>query len=69
MRKELEHFYIGTAYGGIPDWFRGYMMRLGGCAAETACDSSVYFALHKGMTGLVPFDPREITKNDYIELS
>ncbi|MGI6203990.1 MAG: hypothetical protein ACOYJH_01715 [Anaerovoracaceae bacterium] len=69
MRKELEHFYIGSSYGGNQDWFRSYMMRLGGCAAETACDSSVYFALHKGMKEMVPFDPEKITKKDYVDFS
>ena len=52
MRRELEHFYIGYSYGGNQDWFRTFMMRLGGCGAETACDSSLYFALHKGVEGI-----------------
>ena len=49
MRRELEHFMIGYSYGGNQDWFRTFMMRLGGCGAETACDSSLYFALHRGV--------------------
>ena len=53
MRRELEHFYIGYSYGGNQDWFRTFMMRLGGCGAETACDSSLYFALHMGVEGIL----------------
>ena len=33
MKRELDHFYIGRSYGGNQDWFRTFMMRLGGCAA------------------------------------
>ena len=39
MRRELEHFRIGDSYGGNQDWFPTFMMRIGGCGAETACDS------------------------------
>ena len=52
MRRELEHFMIGNSYGGNQDWFRTFMMRIGGCGAETACDSSLYFAIHKGVEGI-----------------
>ena len=30
MKRELHHFYIGRSYGGNQDWFRTFMMRLGG---------------------------------------
>ena len=49
MRKELEHHYIEGSYGGNQEWFIGPMMKLGGCGAETACESSIYFANHFGM--------------------
>ena len=68
-RKELEHFYIGDSYGGNQDWFRSFMMRIGGCAAETACDSSLYFALHKGIDGIYPFDKTCLTRNDYVDFA
>ncbi|MCD8196990.1 MAG: hypothetical protein LUE24_07505 [Lachnospiraceae bacterium] len=45
--KELPYFQIGTSYGGCQDWFTDPMMRLGGCAAATACDSCIYFDLHR----------------------
>ena len=44
-------------------------MRLGGCAAVTACDSCVYFALRRGMANLIPFDPGQITRRNYLTLS
>ena len=45
MKKELEYFYIGKAYGGNQEWFFDAMMRIGGCAAVTACDSCIYLSL------------------------
>ncbi len=68
-RRELEHFMIGDSYGGNQDWFKSFMMRIGGCGAETACDSSLYFALHKGLDRLYPFAPDELTQTDYVEFS
>ena len=68
-RKELEHFYIGDSYGGNQDWFRSFMMRIGGCAAETACDSSLYFALHKGVDHIYPFDKNDLSKEDYVDFA
>ena len=64
MKKELAHFTIGDSYGGNQDWFREPMMKLGGCGAETACDSSLYFTLHRGLD-LYPFDVRDLSRRDY----
>ena len=69
MRRELEHFYIGYSYGGNQDWFRTFMMRLGGCGAETACDSSLYFALHRGVEGIYPFDAENLSKREYVDFA
>lgn len=69
MKHELEHFYIGTSYGGNQDWFPTFMMRIGGCGAETACDSSVYFALYRGLTKIAPGNADELTKDDYIRFA
>lgn len=68
-KRELEHFMIGDSYGGNQDWFSSFMMRIGGCGAETACDSSLYFALHRGLDRLYPFDKDELTQSDYVEFS
>lgn len=69
MKKELEHFYIGSSYGGNQDWFRSFMMRLGGCGAETACDSSLYFAIHKGVENIYPFDKGHLTRREYVDFA
>ncbi len=68
-KKELEHFYLGDSYGGNQDWFRSVMMRKGGCAAETACDCSLYFALHKDVEGIYPFDKEHLTKEKYVDFA
>ena len=69
MKHELPHFQIGESYGGNQDWFPTFMMRIGGCGAETACDSSIYFALHRGLTGIAPENAAEITKDAYIRFA
>ena len=69
MKRELEHFKIGDSYGGNQDWFRTFMMRLGGCGAETACDSSLYFAIHMGVEGIYPFDKENRSKDDYVDFA
>ncbi|MBQ3356087.1 MAG: hypothetical protein IJG45_03105 [Oscillospiraceae bacterium] len=68
-RAELAHFRIGDSYGGNQDWFPTFMMRIGGCGAETACDSSVYFSLHRGLTGIAPNNAAELTKEDYVRFA
>lgn len=67
MKRELDHFMIGASYGGNQEWFKTFMMRIGGCAAETACDSSLYFALHRGVRGIYPFDLDHLTRRDYVD--
>ena len=69
MKKELEHFYIGNSYGGNQEWFRTFMMRLGGCGAETACDSSLYFALHRGVEAAYPFDQHQLNRKEYVDFA
>lgn len=69
MRHELEHFKIGYSYGGNQDWFPTLMMRLGGCGAETACDSSVFFALHRGLTKIAPPNVAKLSRDDYVRFA
>lgn len=69
MKVELPYFKIGNSLGGQQDWFNEYMMRIGGCAAVTACDCSIYFELYKNLRGLYPFDVKNLSKNDYIKFS
>lgn len=65
MQKELDYFTIERSYGGNQDWFWDPMMKIGGCAALTACDSCIYLDCYKGMKGLCPFEKTAITKKDY----
>lgn len=69
MREELPYFYIGNSYGGNQDWFSSFMMRKGGCAAETLCDSCIYFARYFGRTHLYPFEAQSVTKEEYVRFS
>ena len=69
MKRELEHFYIGDSYGGNQDWFPTFMMRIGGCGAETACDSSVYFSLYRGLTKIAPENAKELTREEYVRFA
>ena len=69
MKKELDYFMVGSSYGGNQDWFRTFMMRIGGCAAETACDSSLYFAIYKEIEGVYPFDCKKLSREDYVEFA
>ena len=68
MRKELNYFYIDGEYGGDQDWFRDPMMKLGGCGAATAMDSSICFDRYKG-TEISPLDVHNLTRKDYVKFS
>ena len=69
MKTELPHFYIEDSYGGNQDWFPTFMMRIGGCGAETACDCSIYFALHRGYSAIAPQTVGSLTKDEYIQFA
>ena len=69
MKHELKHFRIGDSYCGNQDWFPTFMMRVGGCGAETACDSSIYFALHRGLTKIAPENASDLTKEGYVRFA
>lgn len=69
MQNELDYFFVDSAYGGIQDWFPDPMMRLGGCAIVTACDSSIYFQQKKGAKQICPTEPVPLTKQTYIRFA
>lgn len=69
MKKELPHFAIGSAYGGSQDWCTELWMKIGGCAAVTACDSSIFFMLHKGRRELYPYALNDISRRDYVDFT
>lgn len=66
MQKELDYFLIKQSYGGNQDWFWDPMMKLGGCAAVTACDTCIYLDSYRGTKGLYPFEKTALTKADYV---
>lgn len=67
IKKELPYFAVGeNGYGGAQGWFTDRWMKIGGCAAVTACDSSIYFDIYRG-TRLYPKDVKNITREDYLE--
>lgn len=66
---ELPHFSVGTAYGGSQDWCESRWMKLGGCAAVTACDSAIYFTLFKGRQGLYPYPAEKISRREYVSFT
>lgn len=66
MKKELDYFAIEGKYGGCQEWFSDPMMKLGGCAAVTACDCCIYFDLYKGMK-LYPYSRERFTSKDYVQ--
>ena len=67
--KELPHFYIGNSLGGQQEWYSritDFGMNVGGCAAITACDCSIYFEKYFNLRGLYPFDLQNISQEDYL---
>lgn len=69
MKKELDFFKVDNDYGFNQDRFSNLMMKMGGCAAVTACDSLIYFKKYKGLEGIYPYDTEAISKKDYISFS
>ena len=69
MKKLLDYFMIDGEVGGDQDWFTNVVMHVGGCAAATACDSCIYFAMYQGKKHLYPFDVENLTKEEYIQFS
>ncbi|MCH5321391.1 MAG: hypothetical protein J1E36_06480 [Eubacterium sp.] len=69
MKKELDYFKVEGDYGFNQDKFTNLMMKMGGCAAVTACDSLIYFKKYKGIESLYPYDTNEISKKDYVDFS
>lgn len=65
-KKELKYFNIGKAFGGNQKWMKDPWMHIGGCAALTTCDAFIYLALYRGRRELYDYDPRNLTKKDYV---
>jgi hypothetical protein len=61
---ELPYFTIGGSYGGNQEWCEKRELKLGGCAAITACDMAIYLCHHKDLANAYP--DSEITRDAYI---
>lgn len=68
-QNELSYFRIEGAIGGNQSWMRDIMMYMGGCAAITACDLSIYLAKNHNRPILYPFDRNALTKKDFLQFS
>lgn len=68
MKKELDYFYVGRHYGGDQESLPNLIMRMGGCAAVTACDLCVYLTKYMGES-LCDFDTNNFSKSDYVRLT
>ena len=69
MKKELSYFKIEDCYGGNQNWFTDWMMKMGGCAAVTACDLCIYMNKLNKNINLYPYDINLLSKSDYINFS
>ncbi len=65
----LPYFSIEGSFGGSQSWMLNPQMRLGGCAALTACDLCIQLSQTKGYTMLYPFAGRQLNKQLYRKFS
>lgn len=69
MKNELEYFNVDNDYGFNQERSSNLIMKIGGCAAVTACDSFIYLKKYRCAEKLYPFDTEKISKKDYISFS
>jgi hypothetical protein len=63
---ELKYYTVDGLYGWDQEKFTDPVMKIGGCAAVTACDSCIYFSKYMDRKELCPFDTSsEITSKEY----
>ena len=65
MRRELPCFLVDGRPGGDQERFRDITLRIGGCAAVTACDCCISLALFHGMERLCPEAAPALSGGDY----
>ena len=65
----LPYFTIDGHFGGSQSWMLDPQMRLGGCAALTACDLCIQLSLFHGDTMLFPFFGQSLDKSLYRKFS
>ena len=47
---EIGYYRVGEDYGWDQEKFSDPLMKIGGCAAVTACDSCIYFSRYLGVS-------------------
>ena len=62
---ELPFFNVDGMLGGNQELFSDPWMKIGGCAAVTACDLCIYMDMYKGTKGLYSYDIAHISCADY----
>lgn len=62
MKKELEYFKVGDYLGGSQSFLKDPAMNMGGCAAVTACDLSIFL-------GVYPFGKDKIDLREYTDFT
>ncbi len=67
-RKTIDYIKIENGLGGNQSWFIDWWMRIGGCAAVTASDSSIFFQKNFGKK-LYPFDENNLSKKDFLKFA
>jgi len=68
MEKQLDYVRIEGGLGGVQDWLKEPMMRLGGCAAVCACDSCLYLA-RRGYPQAYPGAVDRVARSDYVRFA
>ena len=64
---KIPYFNIEGIPGGNQDWFPDFWMKLGGCAALSACDQAICLAANCGMEGCCTFSCDELTRKNYVD--
>ncbi|MBU9728816.1 cysteine peptidase family C39 domain-containing protein [Diplocloster modestus] len=68
QKIELHYIQVEKGYGGNQDRFRNFLMKMGGCAAITACDICIYLAQRTDeWKRLYPSDEYPVTAQQYEE--
>lgn len=65
MRIKLPYFTVENELGFNQEHFSDIMMKLGGCAAVTACDSLIYFKKYFSLDMPCPCAADDISRSDY----
>ena len=65
MKKELPHYNVGDLYGFNQEIYSDFTLRLGGCAATTACEACIILKKKYGLDRLCPFSTEDIPQADF----